>query len=197
MASEGQTESAGRFDRVRDERQEVGERSRSRSPAPPDVPDAGPPADVRPGDWTCPNCSANVFASKFSCYKCGTPKPGMGAPPQAVGDNVRPGDWVCGACGANVFASKSSCFRCGAPKPMGMFGGFPGGGGYGGGGYGGGGYGGGGYGGGGYGGGPPSEAQGSTEVRAGDWTCGSCGANVFATKMSCFRCGASLLPGQG
>jgi hypothetical protein len=26
--------------------------------------------DVRPGDWTCPTCSANVFASKSECFKC-------------------------------------------------------------------------------------------------------------------------------
>ena len=34
----------------------------------------GPPP--RDGDWTCPNCSANVFASKRACFKCHTPKPG-------------------------------------------------------------------------------------------------------------------------
>jgi hypothetical protein len=172
-ASRGLMESAGRFDRASDDRQEVGERSRSRSPAPPDtLPDAGPPADVRPGDWSCPKCAANVFASKYSCFKCGEPKPGVGTPPVPVGDNVRPGDWVCGSCGANVFASKSACFRCGAPKPMpGGYGGYPGGGGMGG-----------------YGGGPPPQ-QGGGEVRPGDWACGSCGANVFSTKTSCFRCG--------
>ena len=32
----------------------------------------------KPGDWTCPACSANVFASKSSCFKCGEPKPGGG-----------------------------------------------------------------------------------------------------------------------
>mmetsp|Transcript_95102 Transcript_95102/g.268655 ORF Transcript_95102/g.268655 Transcript_95102/m.268655 type:complete len:253 (+) Transcript_95102:52-810(+) len=32
--------------------------------------------DKRPGDWTCPSCSANVFASKDACFKCGTPKNG-------------------------------------------------------------------------------------------------------------------------
>ena len=32
--------------------------------------------DVRPGDWTCPSCSANVFASKTNCFKCHAPKPG-------------------------------------------------------------------------------------------------------------------------
>ena len=28
----------------------------------------------RPGDWTCPQCSANVFASKSACFKCGATK---------------------------------------------------------------------------------------------------------------------------
>ena len=27
-------------------------------------------ADTRPGDWTCPGCNANVFASKYECFKC-------------------------------------------------------------------------------------------------------------------------------
>ena len=32
-------------------------------------------AKGRPGDWTCPHCQANVYASKQACFKCGTPKP--------------------------------------------------------------------------------------------------------------------------
>ena len=31
--------------------------------------------ETRPGDWTCPGCNANVFASKYECFKCRTPKP--------------------------------------------------------------------------------------------------------------------------
>ncbi|KAJ1451536.1 hypothetical protein M885DRAFT_529427 [Pelagophyceae sp. CCMP2097] len=31
--------------------------------------------EPRPGDWTCPSCRANVFASKSNCFKCGEPKP--------------------------------------------------------------------------------------------------------------------------
>ena len=27
-------------------------------------------------------------------------------------------------------------------------------------------------------------------AKPGDWTCGDCGANVFARKQACFRCGA-------
>ena len=32
----------------------------------------------RKGDWSCPNCGANVFASKMECYRCSTPRPGGG-----------------------------------------------------------------------------------------------------------------------
>jgi len=31
--------------------------------------------DVRPGDWTCPECGCNVFASKMACFRCSAPKP--------------------------------------------------------------------------------------------------------------------------
>lgn len=31
---------------------------------------------MRPGDWTCPKCGANVFASKAACFKCGTARDG-------------------------------------------------------------------------------------------------------------------------
>lgn len=36
--------------------------------------------DVRPGDWQCPKCNSNVFASKSSCFKCGTQKNEVPAP---------------------------------------------------------------------------------------------------------------------
>ena len=62
-----------------------------------------------------------------------------------------------------------SCFKCGTPKPDMDYGG--------------------GGGGGGYGGGPPmGGGGGGGEVRPGDWTCPGCGANVFASKSSCFKC---------
>ena len=32
-------------------------------------------ANVKPGDWTCPTCGANVFASKTRCFKCQTLNP--------------------------------------------------------------------------------------------------------------------------
>tara|TARA_B110001452_G_scaffold229680_1_gene205658 strand:- start:297 stop:2612 length:2316 start_codon:yes stop_codon:yes gene_type:complete len=45
-----------------------------------DVGRGGGPDAVRPGDWTCGNCGANVYASKVACFKCGAPKP----PPQEL-----------------------------------------------------------------------------------------------------------------
>jgi hypothetical protein len=37
--------------------------------------------ETRPGDWRCPECGANVFASRNACYKCHAPKPAGGGPP--------------------------------------------------------------------------------------------------------------------
>merc|ERR1719499_153576 len=34
----------------------------------------GKGGDIRPGDWECPECGANVFGSKSECFKCGAPK---------------------------------------------------------------------------------------------------------------------------
>ena len=197
----------------------------------------GGSSDVRPGDWTCAVCGANVFASKYNCFRCQAPKPagaggggfggprcgscgmpggmpGYGAAPPyggggmygggggygmmggmgmggGGGGDVRPGDWTCPNCHGNVFASKNACYKCGTLKPDVPSPGFAqapgapppygGGGGYGGGFGGGGGYGGGGGG----------------NVRPGDWTCPSCGANVFASKTNCFKCNAPKPGGMG
>jgi len=35
----------------------------------------GGPPQRRRGDWQCPNCQANVFASRSECYRCHAPKP--------------------------------------------------------------------------------------------------------------------------
>ena len=37
--------------------------------------------NVREGDWTCPSCSANVFASKNSCFRCNVPPLLSATPP--------------------------------------------------------------------------------------------------------------------
>eukprot|EP00967_Tisochrysis_lutea_P137741 scaffold247697_cov39-Tisochrysis_lutea.AAC.1 len=35
---------------------------------------AGPAVPQRPGDWICPNCGANCYASRMTCFKCSTSK---------------------------------------------------------------------------------------------------------------------------
>ena len=80
---------------------------------------------ARSGDWRCPKCAANVFASKSKCFKCGTAKvEGVEAEQRGGGKRIggevhgtKSGDWPCPKCRANVFASKSICFKCGTPKP--------------------------------------------------------------------------------
>eukprot|EP00752_Nemacystus_decipiens_P017892 g16041.t1 len=159
----------------------------------------------RPGDWECPNCGNNCFASRVECNRCQTPKPmgagggyerggggyGGGGGYQGGGGgyggggygggggggyNRRPGDWDCPNCGNHCFASRVECNRCQTPKPEGAGGGFAGGGYQGG----GGGY----HGGGGYGGG----GGGGYNKRPGDWECPGCGYNCFASRMECNRC---------
>jgi rubredoxin len=155
--------------------------------------------ETRPGDWPCPACNANNFASRNSCFKCHVDRPDGGG--YGGGDNfssfnnrgggnrggyerqgnfssfnsggrggeTRPGDWPCPACNANNFASRNSCFKCHVDRPDG------------------GGYGGGdnfssfnNRGGGGRGG----------EYRPGDWPCPACNANNFASRDACFKCHA-------
>ena len=83
----------------------------------------------------------------------------------------RPGDWNCRSCQHLNFQRRDSCQRCGDPKSSdrgGDFGGF-----------------------GGRGGSSYGFSTGS-DVRPGDWYCtaSACGAHNFASRSSCFKCGA-------
>jgi len=49
--------------------------------------------EVRPGDWACPGCGANVFASKSECFKCGEPKPRGGRDDDRRGGGGRDRDY--------------------------------------------------------------------------------------------------------
>ncbi|XP_021737991.1 transcription initiation factor TFIID subunit 15b-like [Chenopodium quinoa] len=86
----------------------------------------------------------------------------------------RPGDWNCRSCSHLNFQRRDSCQRCGDQRPdgrgggdFGSFGGRSGG---------------------------PSFGGGfaGPDVRPGDWYCsiGNCGAHNFASRSSCFKCGA-------
>lgn len=86
----------------------------------------------------------------------------------------RPGDWNCRSCNHLNFQRRDSCQRCGETRPAGDRGDY----------------------GGGFGGGRTSSGFGFTtgpDVRPGDWYCtvGNCGAHNFASRSSCFKCGAS------
>ncbi|KAM7276035.1 hypothetical protein ACFE04_017901 [Oxalis oulophora] len=87
----------------------------------------------------------------------------------------RPGDWNCRSCQYLNFQRRDSCQRCSEPRTTGI-------------------------------GGPGGEymsfgpGRGSTfgfstgpDVRPGDWYCavGNCGAHNFASRSSCFKCGAA------
>ena len=119
--------------------------------------------NVRPGDWTCPQCGANVFASKDRCFKCGYNKRDGVQPSSTTtastaqtnggnGKNGRPGDWRCPSCNAMCFGSRNTCFKCGADRPA------------------------------------NASQGGNGRRRPGDWTCPNCGSNVFASKDRCFKC---------
>ncbi|KAL8171277.1 hypothetical protein V2J09_023081 [Rumex salicifolius] len=84
----------------------------------------------------------------------------------------RPGDWNCRSCNHLNFQRRDSCQRCGELRPGaagGDYGGFRGGSSSFGGGF-----------------------SSGPDVRPGDWYCavGNCGAHNFASRSSCFKCGA-------
>ncbi|PKI69595.1 TATA-binding protein-associated factor 2N-like isoform X1 [Punica granatum] len=83
----------------------------------------------------------------------------------------RPGDWNCRSCYHLNFQRRDSCQRCGEPRPgdRGDYGGF-----------------------GGRGSSPFGIYNTGPDVRPGDWYCtiGNCGAHNFASRSSCFKCGA-------
>ncbi|XVE89131.1 hypothetical protein DITRI_Ditri19aG0126000 [Diplodiscus trichospermus] len=80
----------------------------------------------------------------------------------------RPGDWNCRSCQHLNFQRRESCQRCGELRSGDQFGGY-----------------------GGRGGSSFGFATGS-DVRPGDWYCtaGNCGTHNFASRSSCFKCGA-------
>ncbi|KAG2691533.1 hypothetical protein I3760_08G013000 [Carya illinoinensis] len=88
------------------------------------------------------------------------------------GKMSRPGDWNCRSCNHLNFQRRDSCQRCGEPRAAerGDYGSF--------------------------GGSSSFRFNNNTtgpDVRPGDWYCtiGNCGTHNFASRSSCFKCGAS------
>ncbi|KAG9153249.1 hypothetical protein Leryth_020842 [Lithospermum erythrorhizon] len=91
--------------------------------------------EVLAGDWYCStmNCGAHNYASRTSCYRCGTFKydycgygagmvaPGAHAYDASVLPGWKTGDWICNrlGCGVHNYASRDQCFKCNAPRDYG------------------------------------------------------------------------------
>jgi hypothetical protein len=56
------------------------------APPPPPPPPVFTGSGPRPGDWVCPACGCNNFASKVKCFKCKAKKPRPEVPPSAASD---------------------------------------------------------------------------------------------------------------
>ncbi|KAI7860004.1 hypothetical protein BDC45DRAFT_601488 [Circinella umbellata] len=76
-----------------------------------------PKREPRPGDWDCPECGINNFASREECFKCQAARPEGAGPPKR---EPRPGDWDCPECSVSNFASRQECFKCSAARPEGV-----------------------------------------------------------------------------
>lgn len=67
---------------------------------------------MKRGDWACPQCGQNNFASRDKCYGCGC----FRSKAFKTDQSARPGDWNC-SCGELNFASRNACRKCGNVKP--------------------------------------------------------------------------------
>jgi len=79
-------------------------------------------ANVKPGDWMCPNpsCANHNFSWRQECKMCGAPKPTDGKT-YSADQNVefKKTDWVCSnfLCKNNNFGWRQRCQKCEEPKP--------------------------------------------------------------------------------
>merc|ERR1740128_1527082 len=86
------------------------------------APQLPPSANVKPGDWMCPNpsCANHNFSWRKECKMCGAPKPADGKTYSAgqVTD-FKKSDWICSnfLCKNNNFGWRQRCQKCEEPKP--------------------------------------------------------------------------------
>jgi len=121
----------------------------------------------RPGDWNCPHCGVQNFASRTSCFSCSKAK-------SLVAPSPKPGDWNCASCGEHNFSSRTSCRKCNTSKGtttsygtgVAQVDGF-------------------------------GHGQLQIDVRKGDWICGKCSDLNFANKTQCRKCGSSKSTAAG
>uniref|UniRef100_A0A7C9DNN0 RanBP2-type domain-containing protein n=1 Tax=Opuntia streptacantha TaxID=393608 RepID=A0A7C9DNN0_OPUST len=97
--------------------------------------------EVLAGDWYCQgiNCGAHNYASRTSCFRCGSLKfdycsagYGTGADMLMTGTTGeyssqqllpgwKAGDWICirPECGLHNYACRTECYRCKTPRDFG------------------------------------------------------------------------------
>lgn len=94
--------------------------------------------EVLAGDWYCQamNCRSHNYASRTSCFKCGTEKLGRAlgcfgasnimSSSAGYGSEGNPpgwktGDWICTRpeCGVHNYACRMECFKCKMPRDVG------------------------------------------------------------------------------
>lgn len=68
---------------------------------------------MRPGDWACPECGYENYASNTACRACEAPRPEDYQ--DQVKPEVRQGDWDCPSCGAHNFSYRTECYKCNEP----------------------------------------------------------------------------------
>jgi len=79
-------------------------------------------ANVKPGDWMCPNpsCANHNFSWRQECKMCGAPKPSDGKTYSAdQASEFKKSDWICSnfLCKNNNFGWRQRCQKCEEPKP--------------------------------------------------------------------------------
>mmetsp|Transcript_78857 Transcript_78857/g.92168 ORF Transcript_78857/g.92168 Transcript_78857/m.92168 type:complete len:569 (-) Transcript_78857:45-1751(-) len=156
---------------------------------------------VKKADWSCPSCHMLNFASRSTCFKCDTEKPGTsksaasGWGDEMTADSISnssrapQGDttWLCTSCGTSNFRTRTTCWQCNKEASSAQRGGweetatsvpkidhegFQGGDDV-----------------------PMSPGQvkgwGSRVVNSDDWTCSKCFSKNYKNKTECFKCGAA------
>ncbi|XP_010916149.1 zinc finger protein VAR3, chloroplastic [Elaeis guineensis] len=73
-----------------------------------------PNAEMKRGDWLCPNCNFLNFARNLRCLECKADGPKR---VEFGGAEMKFGDWTCPQCQFMNFARNRKCFRCREQRP--------------------------------------------------------------------------------
>ncbi|KAK4793879.1 hypothetical protein SAY86_011873 [Trapa natans] len=68
-------------------------------------------AEMKRGDWMCPNCNFLNFKRNTRCLKC------RGDRPENFANEIKEGDWICSKCNFLNFSRNRRCLECSADGP--------------------------------------------------------------------------------